>query len=242
MSVSREALQQSVSIWRIDRERVSDSLHDEIYRVMREALISGDFVPGEILPMRMLAERFGTSLIPVRDALKRLASERALATLPNRRFCVPRMTRAYFQELLQIRLSLEPMLANRAAAVMPESVIREMEAVNREMQDAVPQNDVRTYLNANQRFHFLLYRAAGGQATLPIIENLWLQVGPFLNGVFTSLGIEGARDNHTQILRALRRRDPAEAGRAIASDLADAADVVLARDDFLEPEGGDMRA
>jgi DNA-binding GntR family transcriptional regulator len=209
------------------------SLHDEIYAALRQALIVGDLVPGQGFAIRTLAERFGTSLIPVRDALKRLVAERALATLPNRSFCVPRMTRARFQELLQVRLSLESMLAQRAAERISAATIREVERANEEMQAAVPADAVRRYLIANQRFHFLIYGAAGSQAIFPIVESLWLQVGPFLNGVFTHAGTRHARDNHTQVLKALRRRDPVAAGEAIRGDLAEAADVILARHEFV---------
>jgi DNA-binding GntR family transcriptional regulator len=203
---------------------------------MRQALIVGDLVPGQVVSIRTLAEKFGTSLIPVRDALKRLVAERALETLPNRTFCVPRMTRDRFQELLQVRLSLETMLAQRAAERIQPKGIRELEKVNEEMQGAVPANAVRRYLAANQRFHFTLYSAADSSAIFPIVESLWLQVGPFLNGVFTNAGTKHARDNHTQVLKALRRRDAVAAGEAIRHDLADAADVILAQHDFVVEE------
>jgi len=203
---------------------------------MRQALIVGDLVPGQVVSIRTLAEKFGTSLIPVRDALKRLVAERALEMLPNRTFCVPRMTRDRFQELLQVRLSLETMLAQRAAERIQPKTIRELEQVNDEMQNAVPADEVRSYLIANQRFHFTLYAAADSSAIFPIVESLWLQVGPFLNGVFTTAGTRSARDNHTQVLKALRRRDAVAAGEAIRHDLADAADVILARHEFVVKE------
>ncbi len=212
------------------------SLHDEIHAALRQALIVGDLAPGQGFSIRALAERFGTSLIPVRDALKRLVAERALATLPNRTFCVPRMTRSRFQELLQVRLSLETMLAQRAAELITARAIREVERANEEMQAAVPANEVRRYLMANQRFHFLIYGAARSHAIFPIVESLWLQVGPFLNGVFTHAGTRHARDNHTQVLKALRRRDPLAAGEAIRGDLAEAADVILASEEFVLEE------
>jgi DNA-binding GntR family transcriptional regulator len=220
----------------LDRGQVNGSLHDQIYVAMRQALIVGDLVPGQLVSIRTLAEKFGTSLIPVRDALKRLVAERALETLPNRTFCVPRMTRDRFQELLQVRLSLETMLAQRAAERIQPKTIRELEKVNEEMQGAVPADEVRRYLAANQRFHFTLYSAADSSAIFPIVESLWLQVGPFLNGVFTNAGTKSARDNHTQVLKALRRRDAVAAGEAIRHDLADAADVILAQHDFVVEE------
>ena len=225
------------SVLPLDREGIGNgSLHDEIYAALRAALIAGDFVPGQEFPIRTLAERFGTSLIPVRDALKRLVAERALAMLPNRTLCVPKMTRRRFQELLQVRLSLETMLARRAAEFISLQALQELERINAEMQDAVPADDVRRYLAANRRFHFKLYEAASSEVTLPIIESLWMQAGPFLNGVFTNAGTRHARDNHTEILKALRRRDGVATASALASDLADSADVILARDEFVLEE------
>lgn len=220
----------------LDRRLVNGSLHDEIYAALRQAMIVGDLVPGQAFSNRMLAERFGTSLIPVRDALRRLFAEHALVMLQNRSFCVPKMTRPRFQELLQVRLSLETMLTRRAAELISEDAIRELERINAEMQDAVPANDVRRYLIANQQFHFLIYRAADSRAIFPIVESLWMQVGPFLNGVFTNVGTRNARDNHTQVLKALRRHDAIGAAEAVRSDLADAADVILARDEFVLDE------
>ncbi len=224
----------------LERGAAGGSLHDQVYVAMRQALVVGDLVPGQVISIRTLAERFGTSLIPVRDALKRLVAERALEMLPNRTFCVPAMTRARFQELLQVRLSLETMLAQRAAERIAPATIRELEHINADMQGAVPSDNVRRYLAANQRFHFTLYAAADSSAIFPIVESLWLQVGPFLNGVFTNAGTRSARDNHTQVLKALRRRDAPAAGEAIRSDLAEAADVILARDEFVLEE--DARA
>ena len=209
------------------------SLHDAIYAALRKALIVGELRPGHTFSIRTLAARFGTSLIPARDALRRIVAERGLVVLPNRTLRVPTMTRPRFQELLQVRLSLEPMLAHRATGALSATALRELDVINEDMQAAVPQNDLKRYLTANHQFHFTLYRAAGSEIAFPIVESLWMQVGPFLNGVFTSAGTQQARDNHGEVLKALRRHDPVAAAAATARDLADAADVILARDDFV---------
>lgn len=208
-------------------------LHDEIYDILCQALIAGELVPGQAFSIRALAERFGTSLIPVRDALKRLVAEHALTMLPNRTVCVPEMTRARFQELLQVRLDLESMLVRRAAGRLSQQDILELENINASMQEAARRGEVKPYLEANRTFHFRLYGAAASVVALPIVESLWMQAGPFLNGVFNAAGTKNARDNHEQVLKALRRRDPVTAAQAIASDLMDAADVILARHDFV---------
>ena len=208
------------------------SLHDAIYASLRQGLVMGDFVPGQRFSMRALADRFQVSLIPVRDALKRLVAERGLMMMPNRTVCVPLMTRHTFQELLQVRLSLESMLARRGAELISRKQVVALARINDEMQAAVGR-DVKPYLAANYRFHFGLYRAADSAVILPIVESLWMQIGPFLNAVFTTKGTANARDNHAEVLKALRRGDSIAAGNAIKRDLADAADVILANVEFI---------
>ena len=104
------------------------------------------------------------------------------------------------------------------------------------MQAAVGPGDVKQYLAANYRFHFGLYQVADSTVMLPIVESLWMQVGPFLNAVFTSEGTKSASDNHAEVLKALRRRDSIAVGNAIKNDLADAADVILANVEFISDE------
>jgi DNA-binding GntR family transcriptional regulator len=210
------------------------NLHEKIYELLRRALIRGDFVPGHCFPMRALADQFGTSLIPVRDALKRLVAERALHLLPNRTVCVPPMARSSFQELLQVRLSLEPQLTRRATELISFEDVAALESANRVMGEAASRLDPKGYLTANYQFHFALYRAARSEVALPIIESLWMRVGPFLHGVFRdSAGSRIAIDHHEEILAAVRRRDPIQAAEAVVRDLSDAADTILARVEFI---------
>jgi DNA-binding GntR family transcriptional regulator len=223
-------------------EDASFNLHERIYESLRRALIRGDFAPGQIFPMRALADRFGTSLIPVRDALKRLVAERALELLPNRTVCVPVMARSSFQELLQVRLSLEPQLARRATELIGFGAITRLEATNRAMGAAAERANVKAYLTANHEFHFALYGAAQSEVALPIVEALWMRAGPFLHAVFRdSKGMHTALDHHEDILAALRRRDPMQVAEAVVRDLSDAADTILASVTFVS-DGLDVDA
>lgn len=208
------------------------SLHDSIYTSLRATLMAGDLLPGQTVSLRTLAEKFGTSAIPVRDALKRLVAEHALAMLPNRTIVVPMMSRQRFQEILAVRLSLETALARQAVEKITPADIDALGETNAAMQAALASGDAKQYLLANQRFHFRLYSVAQSLVMLPIVESLWLQVGPFLNGVFNATGTTHAADNHNQILKALRRKDLIGVANAIADDLGDAADTVLANYKF----------
>lgn len=212
------------------------NLEDGVYLQIRQALIDGHFRPGQTLTLRSLAASLGTSPMPVRDALKRLVAERALDVLPNRTVIVPLMSRARFQEILQIRLSLESMITLRAATRIAPHEIELMAADHRGMCDAVARGDATGFLAANRSFHFRLYRAAGTIVMLSVIESMWMQIGPYLNQVFSSRN--GATDtadhHHMAILQALRRRDESAAAKALWQDLSDAADGILSSNLFSE--------
>ncbi|MCK9510899.1 MAG: GntR family transcriptional regulator [Pigmentiphaga sp.] len=212
----------------IDAAR-SSNLHEATYAKLKEALMDGTFQPGHTFTIRGLASVFGTSVMPVRDALKQLVAERALELLPNRSVALPLMTRTRFQEILQIRLSLESMIATRATPHVTPETIEAMRLDHEHMCLAVKTGDTAAYLTANRSFHFRLYRSANGTVTLPIIESMWMQVGPYISQVFSAHGraTDTVDHHHNAVLKALRRGDASAAGQAIWNDLADAADAIL---------------
>lgn len=205
------------------------NLEDATYSKIREALMEGRLKPGQSFTLRGLAQVFGTSAMPVRDALKRLVAERALQMLPNRSVMLPLMSRARFQEILQVRLSLEPAITQQAAWRITPSVIEEMARDHEEMCKAFACGAKDKYLAANRRFHFRLYEQADSVVMLPFIESLWMQIGPYLNQIFKpgDSAPDIADHHHTDVLRALRRRDGAAAAKAIWSDLSCAGDAIL---------------
>jgi DNA-binding GntR family transcriptional regulator len=211
-------------------------LHDVAYKQLRQALMDGRIVPGQVFSLRTLAQVFGTSPIPVRDALKRLVAEHALELRPNRSVVLPHMSRARFQEILQVRLALEPMIASRGVSRITAQEIEAMAADHAEMCAAVERRDATAYLAANRRFHFRLYSAANTHVMLPIVEGLWMQVGPHLHQIFMSQkqATAVADHHHVDVLRALRRQDAPAVAKAVWEDLSDAADEILTSNLFKE--------
>lgn len=208
-------------------------LHDEIYFRLQHALIVGELVPGQAFAMRSLAEQFGTSPIPVRDALKRLVAEGVLMMTAGRSVYVPIMDRNRFLEILRVRLMLEPDLALRSTDLITDQQIATMIEMDERMQASVDDDDPRTYLAMNYNFHFILYGATRSTVELPIVRSLWMQAGPFLNFLFRTHGTTRAKNHHAEIIRALRRRDAVAVADAVRADLSDAADVILSREQFL---------
>jgi DNA-binding GntR family transcriptional regulator len=218
----------------------SATLGLRIYRGLRDYLMAGQLQPGQKLTLRELAAALNVSPMPVREAVRRLATEGALETLPNRRIRVPVMTRARFRELLRIRLALEGIAAEEAARRIRTEDIDRIEALNAEFTREMGrrQADGARLFRINKDLHFILYEAAAMPVLLATIEGLWLQIGPLLHLSLrtraNSKGRNPSPDWHKRLVRGLRRRDGAAARRALEGDLRSAGDQILAEGDLPE--------
>lgn len=202
---------------------------------LRGWLIEGVLSPGEKLSLRTSAERLGVSMTPVREAVAQLIAERALEVLPNRAVRVPVMSLQQFRELTAIRNAIEGFAAERAAQVrtQPDLVgMRRHDAAFRR-QCLRHRRDAIAAVRANAAFHFAVYAAAGLPSLLPIIEGLWLRIGPVLNLDLRSsearLVIGGAEQCHAELLAAIEAKRPHAARAALAKDIGRAAAYIESR-------------
>lgn len=182
--------------------------------------MQGVYRPGQKVTIRALASALGTSVMPVREALRQLATEGALDILPNRTVQVPVLTKDRLSEITNIRVRLEGLAARHAALRMGEQEIEALEHLQIEMAAARDRRDFRAYMAANELFHFEIYRGAGQPRLLRLIESMWLQCGPFMHVLQPSMrGI----DRHTAAIDAIRARDCEAAEKAIIQDIERAA-------------------
>lgn len=202
------------------------TLHARVYRELREAIVTGRLVPGRPVTLRGVAEELGVSPMPVRDALRQLVAERALVMFDNRRVAVPTMSPARFSELCLARALLEPELATLALPRVTAADIAAMRAIDLEIDTALAQGDTEAYMRRNHDFHFRLYHAAGSSVLLPLVESLWLQVGPSLRMVVGCLGTARVVDHHQAAIRAIAARDEAALRDAIRADILDGQAII----------------
>ncbi|MCW2241121.1 GntR family transcriptional regulator [Azospirillum canadense] len=214
---------------KVDRE----TMGARVYRDLRNLIMAGQVSPGDRLTIRTLAAALGTSMMPVRDAITRLAAEQALEVLPNRTVRVPIMTRARFEEVRTIRLMLEGHAVETAAAIVTDEALARIGALHEEFtaEHNTGDPDPAALIRINKDFHFRIYEAAAMPALLQIIEGLWLQIGPVLNFDLRSkskrLSERVALHHHGDLLDALGRRDGPAARAALAGDIVSAGDFIL---------------
>jgi len=195
--------------------------HQWVYQLMRHNLLCGRIEPGVALTIRGLAERIGVSPMPIREALRRLASENAIEVKDNRRVVVSAMNAEKFNELCDLRIMLETHAAAGALPRVTNTDIGGLERLDEKINLAVKCGDVDQISLCNQAFHRSLYRINPFQITLPFIESLWLQLGPFSRIAINKLERIYLVDHHTEALEALRQRNLPELSRAIEADIRD---------------------
>lgn len=203
--------------------------------------MAGEFAPGERLTVRGVAAAIGTSVMPVREAFRRLTSEGALEPLSTGATRVPVFDLPKLQDLTEIRLSVEGLAARRAAHRITAEEFQTLEQCNLEVQRAIDSGNFAAEAQANEHFHFCIYRAARSAELLRIIEHLWLQIGPYLTWLLKQGNWPGrtrgmrAFRHHRDIMQALRRHDGEQAEAALRADLMTAAEVLMEQARKLPP-------
>ena len=196
-------------------------LHNSVYDELCWRMITGRITPGVTLSTRGLAQELGVSQMPVREALARLAAERAIEIRSKRRITVPAMTPARFDDLLRCRLLLEPEAARLALDFIDRTRLKLLREIDARMDAALKTGDVNAYMEGNFNFHFGLYRAQRLDTLNQLIETLWLQFGPYMRVVYGRFGTAQLVDQHHIALAAIEARDREALGMAIHRDIED---------------------
>lgn len=201
---------------------------DELHRRLRVRICAGDFMPGQTISIRRLAEEYGTSVIPARDAVRWLVAEGALEFADRRRIIVPAPDAARYRDILFARRALETEAAARAFPAIGPTERAELAAIDAAIDRALAAADFTGYMTGNYRFHFAIYRRARAPVLLHLIELLWLQFGPSMRFICSRLGTHRlAQDFHREALAALAAGDADAFRAAIGADIAQGIELLL---------------
>jgi DNA-binding GntR family transcriptional regulator len=208
-----------------DKAVPGEAAHSRAYAVLKEAVLAGNFRPGEVVTLRSLAKQLSISEMPVREALRRLTSEGAFEGLPNRSARVPTLNRRQVEQILELRQQLEGKAAALAARNITLVQIEHLRALQSGIEQSIEKGDSRTHTALNMAFHFEIYRIADNPVLIPLIQMLWLRMAPLVASTvplltskpaaFRRVGVE----NHEKLLTAFQARDPVGAEDAMHRDL-----------------------
>ena len=207
--------------------RTRQTIQDQVYDQLREALVSGAFEAGESFTISALAEKFMTSHMPVREALRRLAAENALRISSTGTAIVPWLDVTELRQICQARLILEPATAAIAFPLIDADVLRDPNEILPRHTSSADSGDIETMLDANRAFHFRIYRASGNEVLFSQIENLWLRSGPYVRYLSDRMG-EMLRSGqktvftsrHGDMIDAIHAKDAAAFEQAMHADIS----------------------
>jgi DNA-binding GntR family transcriptional regulator len=202
-------------------------LQDHVYRELCDLILSGEIAPGQLVTIQALAEAFGVSAMPVREALQRLTAAKVLTVISGRSIGIPPLGADRLHDLKRVRLEVESLAAEWGTSRIGDALIRILEESVRRMEASISSGDRQDYLRQNRTFHFTIYAAAGSDVLYGIIETLWLQISPYFHLLHTSGNYLTANAQHELVLAGIRARDSGAVRQGIRNDIEAAAKVLF---------------
>jgi DNA-binding GntR family transcriptional regulator len=181
------------------------TIGDQLYARLEEAIIDGRLAPGQRVHADELAEYFGVSRIPVREALRALHANGWLEIRPRRETLVPQQTAEELSDLFEVRLLIDVEAARLAADRRDEEDLALLENLVRQGKE-LGEDDLVGLAPINERFHVAVARAAKNRTLQQVVQILAKRVRWYFARVALERGAHSVEE-HEEVLDAIRRRD-----------------------------------
>lgn len=183
-------------------------LHDEVVERIRNLIRSGELEPNSRVNELELAERFGISRTPLREAIKILATEGMLELLPNRGARVAAVNEGEIDEMLEVIAGLEANAARLLAKRITDSEIADIAQMHEAMLEAYEKRDEARYFTLNRQIHEAMMRAAKNATLAQLYAGLSSRIQRFRYAAHkTPEQWQRAIDEHEDMLRLMIERD-----------------------------------
>lgn len=198
-------------------------LREGVYQALRVAIVEGDLSPGQHLAEQQLAEELGVSRTPVREALRRLALEGFVVMVPRRGAYVGGLSLKDMNDVFELRMALEGLAAYLAAQRITPQEIATLKGLLDQLEAAIASGIREDVIDADTRFHALIYSASRNRRLINIVGNLSDQIQGFrLQSLFAPGRLKDTVREHKKLVMALERRDSAEARKLAVRHIREA--------------------
>lgn len=186
---------------------------------VREGILSGKYAPGTRIRQEDLAEQFGASRLPVREALRILESDGLVTLVANTGAWVAHLSLDECQEMYQIRERIEPLLLSYSLPGLSEDTLARLGQLADEMQSGA---DLETFLHLDREFHLLSYSGATTTILGETVQRLWNSTQHYRRAFTLIVGPDGNRAVHYEhqlLVGALKRGDSVDAERVLSGHI-----------------------
>ena len=183
-------------------------LYEDVAERLREQIFAKELAPGSWLDEQSLAEQFGISRTPMREAIKVLASE-GLVTIKMRRGAyVTEIARNDLEQIFTILSLLEGEAAKQTAMKATEEELNQLDYWHHRLEKAAADRDIEQFFEINGKFHELIQDIAGNRWMNGVIADLRKVLKLHRRDSLTSTGrLQNSLIEHREILKALLKRD-----------------------------------
>ncbi|MBI5047815.1 MAG: GntR family transcriptional regulator [Deltaproteobacteria bacterium] len=184
------------------------TLRERIVDFVKEAIIKGRLKPGERVPEPELAEMFGISRTPIREAFRQLESEGFITFTPRKGAIVSPITDKDVIEFYAIKGLLEGYAAKMACCKISDKEIRRMEDLNSQMARCAEKNDVKNFFKLDNQLHDVFLKLCGNDKLYNLIHTIVQQFERFRRTSLSLLGrMQSSVKQHYEIIEAFKKRD-----------------------------------
>jgi DNA-binding GntR family transcriptional regulator len=184
------------------------TLREKILETIRDAILKGTLKPGERVSEPDLAERFGISRTPIREAFRQLESEGYLQVVPRKGAVVASLSERDIEEFYAIKIILEGFAAKMAAENLTEKDIERLESINERLQKMADEGDVKKFFRVHNEFHEIFIKAAGNDKLSEMINQLVMKFKRLRLASLSQPGrMEGSVEEHRNMILAFKSHD-----------------------------------
>jgi DNA-binding GntR family transcriptional regulator len=200
----------------------------DVYALIRQAITSGRFVPGQRLSERELAVQYGVSRTPIREAFRHLIQEGLVVYKPNSGYRIIPLSEETARHILLVRETLESMAARLAVQRDPKGTAEALRVTLPKARRAYREGQLSELITANQGFHQALVESSGN----PVLSAMYHTLQGYI-GLMMSVSLSWPRRpvetirEHGEIIRALKSGDPDAAEKSVRRHVRSAYEGVL---------------
>lgn len=200
------------------------SVRAQVLDALRTALVGGELTPGVVYSAPALAECYGVSATPIREAMQQLAAEGAVEVVPNRGFRVAERSTRDQAELAEVRALLEVPVMLELARTLPAERWEELRPLAAEAAAAASSGDRVAYAEADRAFHHAVLSLSGNRQLALISDELHrrAQFPPGVGAVACAADLLADAAEHTALLDALAAQDLAVVEQLVREHFAGA--------------------
>lgn len=197
-------------------DRFAGSLGQRVYQALRQAILSLDYRPGEILRKPEICAALGVSRSPVSDAVARLSVEGLVDVVPQAGTFVARLSMSEIREGAFLREAIELAAVERIAPVITDDQLAQLRRNIAVQQALLDHSDIPGFYAQDAGMHELLLSFTGFRRLAQVSDTAWLQVNRARRLILPVPGrVQQTLDEHRAILSALEQRDPVAARAAV---------------------------